>query len=383
MRRVASALLGLVAVAGIGVGSVGLWAHAAVFDSSEFTEAANRTFADPQVQAGLTEFITDQTISLIDLDRLVADAVPDRLGSLTPMITGGLEAKLNSQVGAMLATERAARTVDRAVSEAHIAAMRVLSGGSLVGGVSVQDSEVTLNLLPLISGALIGAQDLGVLERLEIPRFDRGGDPGKQIAELSRVLGVQLPDDFGQLVVYWGDRVSSAAAGVAFAQRLVVMATQATWLVVIVTLAAAAGALVLAQSWSQAALYLSLGVAVVVAVLRSGVAVVIEQSGLLVGNPSARVAVESALGNFTEGLVDLFGLMILAAAAVALVSLMILRFGSRPLVATIVAVAVVVAVGSVGVSAVSLVAGVAVGLLAGLAITAFSRSDSQARSGDP
>lgn len=372
MRRVLAALLGLIAVVGLVFTTVGVWANETVFDSAEFRAAASETYSNPDVQTGIAEFITAQTLSLVDVEGLISGAVPDRLGSMAPVIAGGLEAKLNSVVGELLTTEAAARGVDLAVDQAHSGLVRVLSGGNLIGGVSTRDSEVRLNLLPLISRALISVQNLGVLGRVNVPVHGRNGDPAQQIAELSQALRVDLPDDFGQLVVYRGELVEHAASGVAFAQRTVILAQRSIWLAGALTLIAAVGSLALARSRSRAVLYLSLGAGVASVLARSSVSVVIDQASHLVADPRAKVAVVSVLGSLSGGLVELLGLLVVIAGAMSLVSLMLQGFALRPVAVTAGAVTMVLVVLTAGVGPAALVVGIALALLVSLAVSRLS-----------
>lgn len=323
MRRVASGVLGVLAIVGLVVGSVGVWAHATIFDQDEVVVAANRTFADVEVRAGLADFITAEVLSLVDVDPLVESVVPDRLAPLGPMITRGLKAKLNSQVESLLATDRAERLMDQAVRQAHSRAMRVLAGQDLVAGVSARDSQVSLNLLPLITRAAVEVQSLGVLERLNVPEFDREGDPQAQVAEFSRFLGRRLPSDFGQLVVYRGSLIDSAQTTISLAQRIVIAARRGTALAVALTLVAGVGSVLLARSKRRAMLYLSLTAGVVLVILRSAIPIVIDQVSDLVTNPAATKAVVTALQSLTESLTEMLGVMILVAALIAVVSLLL------------------------------------------------------------
>ncbi|MGB3411731.1 MAG: hypothetical protein WBA45_11075 [Microthrixaceae bacterium] len=370
MRRAGSLALGILASVALVVATVGVWAQGTIFNPDEVAGIASRTYADAEVRSGLADFVTAQALSLIDVEELIASVLPDRLSRLSPlapMIAGSVEANLHTRVESLLATERAAELVDFAARSAHSSAMRVLSGQSPVGGVSVGDGEVRLNLLPLISRALIGAQGLGVLDRLSIPEFGRDGDPLDQLDELSAVLGRPLPADFGQLVIYRGSQVDRAQTTVSLAQRIVVAAHRGTWLAVAVTLLAGAGSVLAAGSRRRAILYLSLAAGVLLLVVRSAIPVVIDQASQLVANPAGSAAVATALKSTTIGLGSVLGLLVLAATVVALVSLATQGFELRQLAIALGAAAVAMIVLIAGLSTLTLVAGIAAGLLVSLA----------------
>ena len=73
---------------------------------------------------------------------------------------------------------------------------------------SVDNGEVSINLLPLLSRGLLAIQDLGVLADARVPVFTADGDPAEQQAELSVAIGRTLPADFGQLVVYRSEKLA-------------------------------------------------------------------------------------------------------------------------------------------------------------------------------
>ena len=65
---------------------------------------------------------------------------------------------------------------------------------------------------------LLTEQDRGVLTSVDLPELSREGDPQEQITALEDAFGRDLPDDFGQLVVYSSATVAEGQAAVARAQ---------------------------------------------------------------------------------------------------------------------------------------------------------------------
>ena len=53
--------------------------------------------------------------------------------------------------------------------------------------------------------------------------------PTAQIAELEQATGRDLPDDFGQLVVYQSDQLADRQASLESAQQAVALAKRAVW----------------------------------------------------------------------------------------------------------------------------------------------------------
>mgnify|MGYP003374334853 CR=1 FL=1 len=100
----------------------------------------------------------------------------------------------------------------------------------------------------------------GPSARFEMPELERRGDPAEQIASLEDALDRQLPDDFGQLVVYEGEAVDKAETAVARAQQAMTFFKRSLLVVYVVAGGAAVGSVFLARRRTRALGYLSLGV---------------------------------------------------------------------------------------------------------------------------
>jgi transaldolase len=79
----------------------------------------------------------------------------------------------------VLAAESTRTLLARVVEGTHARLMRVLEGDGVADGVTVEDGEVHLNLLPLVGLGLHEVQALGYLEGVEVPELAAGGDPAK------------------------------------------------------------------------------------------------------------------------------------------------------------------------------------------------------------
>ncbi len=131
-----------------------------------------------------------------------ASVLPDDLDRLEPVIVAGVQTAVDRGVTRALASPEVQKIITQIVERAHSRAMDVLQGDGLSGAISSVDGEVTVNLLPLIGRGLTRLQELGLFDDLEIPDLSAEGDPDEQIADLEQATGRDLPDDFGQLVVY-------------------------------------------------------------------------------------------------------------------------------------------------------------------------------------
>ena len=188
--------------------------------------------------------------------RFSAETLPDSLDRLAPTMAGGLRAAVNAGLTEAFENPEVQEIIINLVRRAHAAAMRLLEGDGLVDGITVVDGAVTLNLLPLLDRGLTRLQSFGLLSDVELPTLTADGDPQQQVAELESALGRDLPEDFGQLVIYESDRLADAGASVENAQRTLVLAKRGLVVLLIATVALIALTIIVARNRWRAALLL-------------------------------------------------------------------------------------------------------------------------------
>jgi hypothetical protein len=315
-RTVAAAICGALAVVALTLALIGIWANATVFDSDEVGEIVSSALTDPEVQAGLATWVTDEAFTAIDVQSGVSNVLPGDLDRLAPTITAGAQAVVDQSLTRALANPEVQQLLTQAVERAHSALMQLLSGDGLVDGITIEDGEVSVNLLPLVSRALTFIQGLGLFDQLEVPELTRSGDPADQIAELESATGRDLPDDFGQLTVFESDRLAEAQASVQNAQRTVALLKRATWVLAALAVVFLVATVVLARNRLRAGLWLALGCIVGMVLSRTVVHRVVDDAPSLVPGAAGRAAIADILGEATTGLLRLTGLIAIVAALV-------------------------------------------------------------------
>lgn len=322
-RRARSALSGIVGVLAI-VGVIGstlaVWARVVIFDSDRVAAAVSNTLSEPEVTDALANRITDQVFVLVDVEGFVSEALPDQLAPVAPAIIGGARSFVSNRLADVLATEEARDVVEALARRAHQAFVQLVEGDGLVDGITVSEGEVTVNLLPLVGRGLTVAQGLGLFSDVELPELTREGDPAEQIASLESLTGRDLPDDFGQLVVYQSDALAEAEASVATAQRLVTLFKRAVVVILLLTVALLVGTVLLAADRRRAVIVMSLSVVAAIVLVRVLVNRVVDRLPEVVAQPGARVAVRSAIGDLAQGLIRLTGLLVIAGLVIAVVA---------------------------------------------------------------
>ena len=149
--------------------TVAVWARATVFDSDQVADIVGDALAEPEVQAALADYVTEQVFSAVDVDAVVSDVLPDDLDRLEPAIAAGLQTAVDRGLTRAVSSPEVQEIITQIVERAHSRAMDLLQGDGLSGAVSAVDGEVTVNLLPLIERGLTRLQELGLFDDLEIP----------------------------------------------------------------------------------------------------------------------------------------------------------------------------------------------------------------------
>ncbi len=231
IRNVLAGLLGLLWVIALFGSVVGTWAHRQVSDADTWAETVRPLATDEDVIKALEMVFTRQ---IMDIARAkIIERIPDR----TP------------EVAVNAADQTAERFVRQGVQSAlgsdrfeplWVATNRVahqeitdLIKGERSGA---RGSEIRLNLLPAFAMTLRGLDRVspGLISDDPVPDITRRTPRLRAIAELSTYLGVELPADFGSILIadtehlattrqivsisfraYYGFRAATAVLGLA------------------------------------------------------------------------------------------------------------------------------------------------------------------------
>lgn len=319
-RTVVATIVAVIAILGVLTSVITLWAQRTLFDSKSMVNAVESALDDPEVTDALAIYLTDQVFAVVDVEGYLLDLAPDQLDRLIPVVVGGARTVVNNQFEKVLASEQARVVIVAVVERGHDGLMRLLEGDGLSGGITVVDGEVTVNLLPLLSRGLIAIQNAGLFENLEVPDFAPDGDPVEQIAVLEAVVGRDLPDTTGQLVVYRSEALAEAQQSLALAQRGLVLLKRAIAAVLLITVASLIGAVLLAHRRRRMAITLVLSTAAVMLVVRAIVKRVEEAAPELVFQPGARAAVRETVSALVSGLFVLVQVALVVSLIVAAVA---------------------------------------------------------------
>jgi hypothetical protein len=361
-RGVAAGVLGVLAIVVLTVTAIAVWAGTTLFDSEKVADIAGDALAQPEVQAALATYLTDQVFSAVDVQSVLDDALPTNLQRLEPVLAAGARSAVDRGLTRVLANPDVQDVLTTVVERSHRRAMKLLEGDGLMDGIDVTDGVVTLNTLPLIGRGLDQLQQLGLFTDLQVPDLSADGDPAEQIAALSAATGRDLKDDFGQLVVYRSDDLANAQASLQTAQQLFALAKRAVWLLIALTIGLVAATMLVAQRRWRATLLLGIGVVVAMMVTRLATRRVLAEAPDLASQPGGRAAIGAMLGDASTGLFRLAGVLTILAIVAVVVALFRRQWRRADLVLVGSVVVGVAVVAVIGISLLSLLLGILAGV---------------------
>jgi hypothetical protein len=364
-RTIGATVLGILAVLVLTVTVIAVWARATVLRAEPVADMVGNALEEPDVQQALATYLTDTAANAVDLQTQLTSILPSALDRFAPTIAAGAEAAVEQTLERVLASDRFNQIVRTVVERAHDRAMRVLQGDGLPGGINVDNGRVTLNTLPLITAALTELQSAtGLLSGRQVPQLSADGDPAQQIQQLEQLTGRDLPDDFGQLIVYQSDSVARAQQSVQNAQRILALSKRALWLLVLLSVVLIAATILVAARRGRAVLVLGLGTAAALVLVRASLRAVVRAAPELAERPGPRAAIRSILGDAQESLLRATGVVLLAALVTVVVMLFVRHWQRGDLV-----LAVAVALGAITAAAIGVGSlGLVIGLLVGIAV---------------
>lgn len=265
-RKILVGILVVVTCLSITVTTVDTWAHRTLLNTDAWVDTVAPLGTNPQVTAALATYVTDQIVTKLDLQQRAEDALTNAApqaaflaGPITNAIQGFVHDKLleffNSPAWETFWTE--------ANRVAHEQAVSILRGkqGTVV---TIENGQVTLNLLPVITAVLQKIESVaqGLLgDRVTLPPITGTEQVSEAIEALSSALNRPLPPDFGQIVIFQSDDLARAQNAVKLFDRL-------TYALILFSLLLIAGTIALSVNRRRTAVQLAIGTIVGVLIAR-------------------------------------------------------------------------------------------------------------------
>lgn len=288
--------------------SVGYWANRNLLTTDVWVDRVAPLSADPDVQAALTQVLTDQLMDVLDPAARIRGVVPSDARGLVPGLTAEFRTILEGYVADAIASPEFAAIWEDANREAHAAAVRLLrreEGAVLHPG--EDQGIVLLNLMPVVDIALhrMANETPLLVDGSVIALLTGHDDPEDARAAIEERLGRRLEDRFGAIEVFNDERLALAQRGVAIFDRAFVASVVATVVFVVASL-------VVSLNRRRTTIALLAGALSVTLVLRLAVLAVSGAVSGVVNGETRRAAVEAVLDAFVDPFVGTTDVMLLA-----------------------------------------------------------------------
>jgi hypothetical protein len=324
-RRVLAGILGLLACLALVASTSLLWIHQAALNTDRWVAITANVAKDPAVVASLSEELSQQVMTGLDVQGRLQTALPDQARLLAGAISTTVQTRLTAAIAKLLSSDGFERAWSGANRVAHETLIKLLRGES--DSVTLENGYVTLNLFPLVGAALANLQSDGIIPAsVSLPDLSDPAAPDKARAALQSALGVTLPDTFGTIALVRADRLVAARTAVHVFDLLVVAA-------LLITLILFIGAVLLARDRRRAILLLGAGVVVALLIARAAVRGV---EGAVVGAISDGPGAVTVQGVLDAAIRDLFSVLLLVTVFGAIVAIAAWLFGRREQVAGVV-----------------------------------------------
>jgi hypothetical protein len=297
LRSVLIGLLVLLSCLAVVITGVAWWAHYTVMNTEGYMKIVGPIGKDPAAIQNLSEYISGEIIKTTDLQTRVSDALPEQVQLLSGPLTAYVEDFITKGAQKVLSSEKAYELWLRINEVGHEKVVALLRGET--SNVYVQGSDVKLNLLPLISQALVWLDEKlpgGLSSKFNPPVISPDTDPEQGIQEVANWSGKPLPSDFGQITLLQSDALGPAQTAIKWFDRLM-------WILPLITAALIALTIWLSRRRGRTAIAVGIGAAIAIFVTRVIVLrasdYLTEQVGQGTGRHIVKQVVDASLGPLT------------------------------------------------------------------------------------
>ncbi len=206
LRRVLTPILVALSIIVFTVTVPAAWGARTVLNTDRYVATVAPLADDPAVQASIATKLTDQVFLALNVEGTLSDALAtlgERATVLAGPLTTAVRGFVRDQVEKVVASDAFKTFWVEANRFVHTQVLAILRGDT--GNITIVQGKVLLNLLPLVNLALASIQTVAsdlVGRDVTLPQITEGEVPSASIAKLEQALGVDLPVEYGQIVVY-------------------------------------------------------------------------------------------------------------------------------------------------------------------------------------
>lgn len=203
------------------------WGARTVLNTDRYVATVAPLADDPAVQASIATKLTDQVFSALNVQGTLSDALGalgERATVLAGPLTIAVKGFVRDQVEKVVASDAFKTFWVEANRFVHTQVLAILRGETET--ITIREGKVLLNLLPLVNLALGSIQTVAselVGRDVALPQISEEDIPSASIAKLEQALGVDLPDTYGQVVVYDSEDLAALQKTLYLFERLLVL----------------------------------------------------------------------------------------------------------------------------------------------------------------
>ena len=203
------------------------WGARTVLNTDRYVATVAPLADDPAVQASIATKLTDQVFSALNVQGSLSDALGalgERATVLAGPLTIAVKGFVRDQVERVVASDAFKTFWVEANRFVHTQVLAILRGDTET--ITAREGKVLLNLLPLVNLALGSIQAVAsdlVGRDVTLPTIERNEATSASIAKLEQALGVDLPDTYGQVVVYDSEDLAALQQALYLFERLLVL----------------------------------------------------------------------------------------------------------------------------------------------------------------
>ncbi len=177
-----------------------VWSHYLVLNTDGWVSVVGPAAQNEAVVEAVSTRLADQVVEAVDISGRLDEVLPGLGTIIARPIEEALQQFLQERTATVMRSDEFQTIWVEANREVHSRVVAVLRGEAQ--NIEIENGQVTINLLPLVSLVLQSVQDTlsQILGRpIDIPILDL--PPDQLIPALESALGIDLPDDLGLITV--------------------------------------------------------------------------------------------------------------------------------------------------------------------------------------
>lgn len=315
-RSIVVGLMAVLAVLALSIALLLIWTFRTVNDTEVFVDRVGSIITEPDVAMAIGDVAAAELVSSLAVQDRIDDLLPGPLGAVAEPLASAAQSYLAEGTTALLASEQFNTAWDASLTAGHQATIALLSGSD-TEAVERSGGVIVINVAPVASALVV--QAAGYLSDLLGVDIDVSAltddDVDGAVAGLEEQLGVDLPADFGQIVLFESQNLAGA-------QEAYQATATAVWLAPVAGILLAVLAVALAANRRRVAMGVVVGVALLM--LLVGLALRPLQSAILdaVADDGLDRAVATGLSTVFSSLQT--GIVVVVAIGVAAAILLLL-----------------------------------------------------------